>query len=79
MRQVKYAVALTPDVDGGYVVTCRDLPMLITQGDGLAHALGEAVDALEEVVAFHFSEGIALPEASVGRPEEHWIEIAVGE
>ena len=34
MERFEYAVALKQDKDGGFVVTCRDLPQLITQGDG---------------------------------------------
>ncbi len=45
MRQFTYAVKLTPDKDdGGYVVTCRDLPEAITQGDTMEDALSEAAD-----------------------------------
>lgn len=40
-------VKLTPDKDdGGYVVTCRDLPEAITQGDTREEALSEAADCL---------------------------------
>jgi len=31
INNLNYAVLLTPDKDGGYVVTCRDLPEVITQ------------------------------------------------
>jgi hypothetical protein len=43
MSQFKYAVKLTPDTnDGGYVVTCRDLPETISQGESTQEALTEA-------------------------------------
>lgn len=52
MRQVTYAVKLTPDKeDGGYVVTCRDLPEAITQGETIEQALVEAADCLEAIAA----------------------------
>lgn len=52
MRRFTYAVKLTPDQDdGGYVVTCRDLPEAITQGNTVEEALAEAADCLEEAIA----------------------------
>ena len=43
MRQFTYPMKLTPDKrDGGYVVTCRDLPEAITQGESIEDALLEA-------------------------------------
>ena len=42
-----YAATLTPDEeDGGFVVTFRDVPEAITQGDTLDEALHNAADAL---------------------------------
>ena len=52
MRQFTYTVKLTPDKDdGGYVVTCRDLPEAITQSDTREEARAEAADCLEEAIA----------------------------
>jgi antitoxin HicB len=50
--QFIYPAALTPDeADGGFVVTFRDWPEAIAQGDTLPAAMLEAVDCLEEAVA----------------------------
>jgi antitoxin HicB len=46
-----FTVNLTPDPDGGFVVTCADLPEVITQGDTRQEALDNAADALSEAVA----------------------------
>jgi antitoxin HicB len=48
---------LTPDIDGGYVVTFRDLPEAITQGDSIAECLKEASDCLEEAIAVWKGKG----------------------
>ena len=62
MRQFTYAMKLTPDRrDGGYVVTCRDLPEVITQGDTVAEAVAEAADALEEAVAGRIDDKRDIP------------------
>jgi antitoxin HicB len=62
MRQFTYAVKLARDKrDGGYVVTCRDLPEAITQGESVEDALAEAVDALEEAIAGRIDDGRDIP------------------
>jgi len=71
--QFQYAVKLAPSVEGGYIVTCRDLPQLVTQGDDESHALAEAVDAMDEVFAAYMLGGLALPAPSRLRKEEHWV------
>lgn len=51
MLRFTYPVKLTRDrKDGGYVVTCRDLPEAITQGDSLKAALAEAKGALQAAI-----------------------------
>ena len=46
--QLTYPAKLTGDrKDGGFVVTFRDVPEAITQGDTLADALSEAEGALQ--------------------------------
>ena len=44
-----YAVLLTLAAEGGWVVTCRDLPALITQGENRQDALAQAIDAMDEL------------------------------
>lgn len=43
-----YPVLLRRAKEGGYVVTCRDLPALITQGNARRDALAQAADAMDE-------------------------------
>jgi len=38
---------MTPDVTGGYVVTCPALPGLVTEGDTLEEARAMATDAIQ--------------------------------
>ncbi|WP_222427196.1 type II toxin-antitoxin system HicB family antitoxin [Hyella patelloides] len=44
MKRFTFPAILTPDNDGGFVVTFRDLPEAITQGDTEQQALIEATD-----------------------------------
>jgi antitoxin HicB len=72
MERFDYAVRLSAD-DGGFVVTCRDLPSLITEGNDKADALAHAVDALDEVFATYMVEGLVLPPPSEPKRGEYLI------
>lgn len=64
MAKLQYAIKLTADPEGGYVVTCRDLPELITQGNDIDNALAEASDAMAEVFAAYSNMSKTLPAPS---------------
>lgn len=61
MERFEYAVRLVAAEEGGFVVRCRDLPELITQGEDEADALHQAADAMDEVFAMYMSDGDAFP------------------
>jgi len=71
MQNFQYPVTLTPDKkDGGFVVTFKDLPEAITQGETVADALRQAADCLEEAIANRMAMNAEIPEpgkASRGR------------
>ena len=71
MERFQYAVALAPAEEGGFVVTCRDLPQLVTQGEDLENSLAEAADAMDEVLAAYMLGGLTLPAPSKPRKGEH--------
>lgn len=74
MYQFIYPARLTPDEeDGGFVVTFRDLPEAITQGDSLEDALVEAVDCLEEALAGRIDDGRDIPPPSRRRAGEQMV------
>lgn len=73
MKCFHYPVLLTQAEEGGYVVTCRDLPSLITQGEDERDALAQAIDAMDEVFAAHMIEGIDFPEPSKARCHERLV------
>ena len=73
MNRFQYPVLLIPAEEGGFVVTCRDLPQLITQGNDEAHALAEAVDAMDEVFAAYIVGGLQFPLPGKARRKEHWV------
>jgi antitoxin HicB len=73
MNRFQYAVLLSPSDEGGYVVTCRDLPELITQGESVEEALQQASDAMDEVFATYLTEGLDFPEPSKARRRERMV------
>jgi len=76
MRQFTYAVRLTPQKrDGGYVVTCRDLPEVITQGESTQDALEEATDALEESIAARIDDGRDIPQPTAKKRGERTVSV----
>lgn len=65
MLRFTYPVKLTRDrKDGGYVVTCRDLPEAITQGDSLDEAMTQAEGALQAAIEGRIEDGLAIPAPS---------------
>lgn len=64
-----YPAKLAPE-DGGFVVTFRDIPEAITQGDTREGAIAMAADALATAMEFYFEDGRQVPLPSeVGRGE----------
>lgn len=64
-NRFSFPVTLTLDLDdGGYVVTFRDLPEAITQGDSVELALQEATDCIEEAIAARIDDRLDIPEPS---------------
>lgn len=72
MDRFEYPVLLKSDGDG-FVVTCRDLPAVITQGDDEAEALREAADAMDEVFATYMNQGLEFPAPSKVKRGEHMV------
>ena len=73
MKRTEYPVLLKAATEGGFVVTCRDLPQLITQGEDFADALAQAADAMDEVFATYMLEGMKLPAPSMPTRNERMV------
>ncbi|HOC41430.1 MAG TPA: type II toxin-antitoxin system HicB family antitoxin [Thermoanaerobaculales bacterium] len=63
-HEFAYPVVLATDASGGYVVSCPDLPELLTQGEDRADAVASAIDALEEAIAGRVRRGDDIPDPS---------------
>lgn len=59
---MKYPATFTPDTEaGGFVVTFRDIPEAITQGDTEAEAHDMAADVLLSAMDFYFEDKRPVP------------------
>jgi len=65
-----YPAALTPDPDGGFTVTFRDVPEAITEGDTREEAVLRAEDALESALAMYIAAKEPMPRPSEPKPGE---------
>ena len=73
---MKFPVTLTPDeTDGGFVVTFRDIPEAITQGETREEALAMALDALEVAMEFYFEDKRSVPMPSKPKRGELVVEL----
>jgi len=65
-----YPAALTPDPDGGFTVTFRDVPEALTEGDTRDEVLLRAEDALESALAMYVAAKEPLPTSSEAEANE---------
>ncbi len=78
MREFVYPVKLTPDKkDGGYVVTFRDIPEAVTQGDTVEECLEEATGALQAALEGRIMDGLDIPAPSKAKRGERLIAVPV--
>lgn len=77
VRRFSFPAIFTPDDDGGFVVTFRDLPEAITQGDTEEKALIEATDCLEEAIAGRIDDKLDIPFPSLSQATEHLIVLPI--
>ncbi|MBP1207664.1 antitoxin HicB [Duganella sp. 1411] len=73
---MKYPSTFTPET-GGFVVTFRDIPEAITQGDTEQEALDMARDALITAMDFYFEDRRPVPAPSKAKPGERMISLPI--
>ncbi|MBB5444680.1 MULTISPECIES: type II toxin-antitoxin system HicB family antitoxin [unclassified Paraburkholderia] len=69
---LRYPAVFEPD-SGGFVVTFRDIPEAITQGDSLEEARSMAADALFTAMDFYFEDKRPVPKPSKAKKGEELI------
>ncbi len=79
MQRFTFPVVLTPDKnEGGFVVTCRDVPEVVTQGETLDGAISEAEGALEAAIEIRIEDGLSIPVPSARKRGEQLACLPVG-
>lgn len=79
MQRFTYPITLTEDdTDGGFVVGCRDVPEVVTQGDTIQEAIEEAEGALEAAIEMRMADGMDIPQPSPRKKGEHLAGLPVG-
>lgn len=74
---IKFPAQFKQDKSGGYIVTFRDIPEAITQGDTLDEAREAARDALITAMDFYFEDARPVPDASIAEIGEELIELPI--
>ncbi len=69
---MKYPACFAPET-GGFVVTFRDIPEAVTQGDDVEEALAMAKDVLLASMEVYFDEKRQVPPPSAALPGERLI------
>ncbi len=69
----RYPARFELDAGGGYVVTFRDIPEAITQGDTLEEAREAAADALVTAMDFYLEDNRRVPKASKVQAGEEFV------
>lgn len=78
MQDFAYPARFTLDkTGGGFVVTFRDVPEAITQGDSREQCIEEAAGALQGAFEGRIMKGLDIPEASAPRRGEHMIPVPI--
>lgn len=73
-----YPAKFEPADEGGFVVSFRDIPEAITQGDTFEEALEEAADALLAAMEFYFEDKRSVPMPSAPEAGESYVALPPG-
>jgi antitoxin HicB len=76
---LEYPARLKAAKEGGYIVTFRDIPEAITQGESIEDALKHAQDALESAMEFYFDDRREVPMPSAAKRGERLVALPVSE
>lgn len=74
---MQYPARFTPTESGRFVVTFRDIPEAITQGDDEADAADMAADALITAMDFYFEDQRQVPAPSAAVAGERLVELPI--
>lgn len=74
---LQYPARMRADKGGGFVVTFRDIPEAITQGEDVEDSLRRALEALETAMEFYFDDRREVPMPSAAKRGERLVTLPV--
>jgi antitoxin HicB len=74
---LQYPARMRADKGGGFVVTFRDIPEAITQGENVEDSLRRALEALETAMEFYFDDRREVPMPSAAKRGERLVTLPV--
>lgn len=72
---MRYPATFTPEPEGGFTVTFRDIPEAITQGDTIDEARAMGADALLTAMDFYVEDRRPVPKPSKVQAGEELVEL----
>ena len=74
-----FDVILFEDASGGYVATVAQLRGVVSEGDDLASAIRNLVEAFRATIETYIAEGMSIPwtEPAPQQPGDKWLRVAV--
>lgn len=75
---MRYPARFEPAPEGGFVVSFRDIPEALTQGNTLDEAVTMATDALLTAIEFYFEDRRPVPAASQAQAGERLVALPPG-
>ena len=70
-----YPAKFTPDADGGFVVTFRDVPEAITQGETIEECREQAAGALQAAIETYIERRMPIPVPAPAKRGEHMVSL----
>lgn len=75
---LRYPARFEPAEEGGFVVTFRDVPEAITEGDSIDGARAAAAGALLDALDFYFEDKRPVPSPSKAKKGEELVSLPAG-
>lgn len=72
---MRYPALFEAAPEGGFVVTFRDIPEAITQGESEAEAMEMAEDVLVSAMEFYFEDKRQIPAPSAAEADERLVDL----
>lgn len=72
---MRYPALFAQEPEGGFVVTFRDIPEAITQGETIEESAAMAADALRTAMDFYFEDRRTVPAPTKAEPGEQLVEL----